>query len=149
MTELRGLLSLHQPKPRALIKLTTVEFPAAFEARDRALDWAHAGKFLSATRAFVKVATRAPLDRKGQGMRPRFVSDPQVPARFSPFDSMRRDAAATGAELGEQMGQFVPQSTVDLCRAMFAQTRIQRDKFPAMIRASCGAEKPGIPFHLH
>ena len=62
---------------------------------------------------------------------------------------MRRDAAAAGAELGEQMSQLVAQGAVDLRRVVLAQARIQRDEFAAIIRAPGGAEKPRVPFHLH
>ncbi|HEX7517694.1 MAG TPA: hypothetical protein VF345_10470 [Chthoniobacterales bacterium] len=82
-------------------------------------------------------------------MSSRLVADSQVTACLSPFGSMRSDAMTASAELCEQMGQLVPQGAVDLCRVMLAQARIQRNEFAARIRASRGAEKSRIPFHMH
>ena len=58
-------------------------------------------------------------------MSSRLAANSQVPARFSPFGSMRRNAAVAGTELSEQMSQLVAQSAVDLRSAMLAQARIQ------------------------
>jgi hypothetical protein len=57
-------------------------------------------------------------------MRARFVADSKVMAGPAPLGSVWRDAAAAGAELCEQMSQFVPQSAFNFRHIMFAQARI-------------------------
>jgi hypothetical protein len=44
------------------------------------------------------------------------------------------------------MGKFVPQRAIDLLR-MRNQSRVQRNDFLAIIRASGGRFEAGIPFH--
>jgi hypothetical protein len=146
---LRRLRVGYKLKPGATIKFSAVEFAAAIQTGDRSFNSAHSRKLLSAARAGVKEATRAPLNRKWQGMSSRLVPNSQVPACFPPFDSMRGDAATAGSELGKQMSQLVSQGAVDLRCIMFVQAGIQRDALATKICAPRGTEKSRIPFHLH
>jgi hypothetical protein len=126
-----------------------IEFPAAIETCDRAPDPADAREILPAPRASVEITPGSALNRKGQRMGASFIGDAEVAAGFSPFDSMRRDAAAARAELGEQMRQLVPESPIDLLHVVLAQTGIQGDQVSPEIRSSRSAEKSRIPFHLN
>ena len=133
----------------AFLELAAIKFSAAIQAGDRASNWPDPRELLSAARTCVKVTPGAALHRKRQGVGARFVADPQIAASLSPFGAVRRKTAAAGAKLGQEMGQFVSQSAVDLARIVFAQTRIKRDQRPTKIGPAGRAEKPGIPFDLH
>ena len=146
---LRRLRVWHKAKLGAGIKFSAVEFTAAIQTGDRSFNSAHSRKLLSTARAFIKEATRAPLNGKWQGMSSRLIANSQVLARFPPFGSVRSDTAAAGSELCEQMSQLVPQGAVDLRCVMLVQARIQRNEFAAKICAPRGTEKPRIPFHMH
>ena len=56
---------------------------------------------------------RAPLNRERQSVATRFIGDSEIGAGASPFRAVRRDAAATGAKVREQMRELVAQSAVD------------------------------------
>ena len=60
---------------------------------------------------------------------------------------MRSDSPPAGAEMSEEVRQFVAQRSIDFLRAVFAQARIKRDKFLAKIGAPGGGTQAGIPFH--
>ena len=82
-------------------------------------------------------------------MTTRFILDAEIAAGATPFIAVRWDAAATRAELPEQMRQLVAERAVDLGCIVFAQARIQRDQVTARIGASGGAEEARIPFHVN
>ena len=46
----------------------------------------------------------------------------------------------------EQMRQLVPQSAIDLSRAVFAKPRVQRYALPVGIGPACRRLEPGVPF---
>jgi len=77
-----------------------------------------------------------------------FLRDPQVAAGFSPFRAVGRDVATTRSGLGQEMGQFVSQSAIDLVRAVLAQARVQGNEFPPVIGPAGCTEKARVPFYL-
>lgn len=108
----------------------------------------HARKIFSTARTAIKESARPFLHGKGQRMTPRFIADTEIAAGLAPFGSVRRNTAVAGAELREEMRQLMPQRAIDLDRVVVAQTRIQRDELTMEVRATGGAEKPGVPFHV-
>ena len=74
-------------------------------------------------RAEIQVTARLPMDGKGQSVAARFIGDPEIGAGPAPFRSVRRDAAAAGAKLREEMRQLVAQGAVDLAPRHAAQSR--------------------------
>jgi hypothetical protein len=69
-------------------------------------------------------------------MTARFVANSEIATRRAPFGTVGQDPPASGAKLRQEMGQFVPKSAIDLGYAVFAQSRIQRNKFSPRISAS-------------
>jgi hypothetical protein len=58
------------------------------------------------------------MNREGEIMTTRFVGDPEIGAGATPFQSVRRNSAAPGAKVREQMREFVTQRAIDLRLAM-------------------------------
>jgi hypothetical protein len=140
--------ALDKPEPRFRIEFSTVEFPAAIQARHRPLDPPDPMEFLSAASATIQKTPRPLFHGKGQGMAARFAGDAEIAAGAFPFRTVRRNPPAPGAKLGQQMGEFVAQSALDFSGVVLAEARIQRDKVTVRIRPAGGAEEPGVPFHL-
>lgn len=80
-------------------------------------------------------------------MAARFTGDSEVPARRTPFATVRGYTSPAGAELREQMRQLVTQRAIDLCLAEFVQARIQRDQLMPVIRATRCAAQSAAPLH--
>ena len=114
----------NKPEPRLGIEFSAIEFPAAFETGDRALDAPNPWKFLAATRTTIEEAPRALFHGKGQGVATRFVCDAEIAAGAAPFRAMRRDAPASGAELREQMRQLMAQGAIDFAVVAIAKPGI-------------------------
>ena len=140
--------ALDKPESRFGIEFSTVEFPAAIQARHRPLDSPDARKFLPATRTPIEEAPLALFHWKGQGMAARFIGDAEVAAGATPFRAVRRNPAAPGAELRQQMRQLMAQSAVDFRSVVLAKSRIERDEVTVRIRAAGGTEESGVPFHV-
>ena len=51
-------------------------------------------------------------------MAARFICDAEIAAGAPPFRAVRRDSAAAGAKLREQMRQLMAQGLVDFARTM-------------------------------
>jgi hypothetical protein len=92
---------LHKPQPRLRIEFSLVEFPAALEAGDRSFDPAGSREIFSAPGTPIEERPGTLPDWKRQGMAARFVPDAEIAAGTAPMRSMRRNAARTGAKLGE------------------------------------------------
>jgi hypothetical protein len=63
-------------------------------------------------------------DWKRQVVTTHFVSDLQIVAGLAPLKSMRKNSSATGSELSEQMGEFVPESAIHFLRPVIVQKRV-------------------------
>ena len=112
-------------------------------------NFSDARKLSLAIWAFIKNTPRPLRDCERQIVAARLVSDAKIAASISPFIAMWRDApTAFFSELRQQMGELVSQGAIDL-REMFAQTRIQRDYFRAIIGAARARFQSEIPFHAN
>ena len=145
----RSVFVFHQAELRAFVELAAIKFPAAIEAGHGAPNSADARKIFSAAGALVKVASGPALHRERQRVGARFIANAQVPASFSPLDTMGRQPAPARAELGEEMRQLVPQSSFDFTGVVFAKTWIQGNHGAAEISPAGRAEKAGIPFDMN
>jgi hypothetical protein len=56
----------------------------------------------------------------------RFVTDPKINAGAAPFLAMGRNPTTTGPFLGEEMGQLVPKSPINLRVSMRGQPAIEQ-----------------------
>jgi hypothetical protein len=141
--------ALDKPEPRLGVEFSAVEFPAAIEARHGPLDPAHPRKFFPAPRTFVEETPLPLFHRKRERVAARFIRDAEIAAGAAPFRAVRRNPAAPGAELGQQMRELMAESAVDF-RAIIvlAEPWIQRDEITMRVRAAGGAEEPGVPFHM-
>jgi len=78
-------------------------------------------------------------------MAARFVGDPEVDAGLSPFGAVRADAAASCAYLGEEMGEFMAEGSIDFGGAEKEESRIDGDECGGKLGGACGAAHLGIP----
>ena len=140
--------ALDKPESRFGIEFSAVEFPAAIQARHRPLDSPDAQKFLPATRTPIEEAPLPLFHWKRQGMAARFIGDAEIAAGATPFRAVRRNPAAPGAELREQMRQLMAQSAVNFRGVVLAEPRIQRNEVTVRICAAGGTEEPRVPFHV-
>jgi hypothetical protein len=77
------------------------------------------------------------------------VVQSKVAARLPPLSTVWGDAAATCAEMREQVCKLVSQRAIHLGLAELAQPRIQGDQHGARMRGACRAAHSRIPAHLH
>lgn len=54
-----------------------------------------------------------------------FAFDAQIAASRAPFDTVRQDSPATGAELRKEMSEFMPQCAIDFGPAKLLQDGIE------------------------
>jgi hypothetical protein len=139
--------ALDKPESRFGIEFSAVEFPTAFQARDRPFDPANPRKFLSATRTSVEETAFPLFHRKGKRVAARFIPDFEIATGATPFRTVWRNPPAASAELGKQMRELMAQSAVDFRAIVLAEPWIQRDEVTMRICAARGAEKPSVPFH--
>jgi hypothetical protein len=79
-------------------------------------------------------------------MTTQFIGDAEIGAGRPPFRTMRRDASTSGARMGQQMGQLVPKSAIDLGLAILGQPAVQND-FPRGVFCPAGSRtQPRRPF---
>lgn len=129
--KLRSDVVFHKAELRLGVKSSAVKFAAAFQARDGPLDRPNPGEILAAARTTIEEPPRPLFHRKREGVATLFVRDAKVATGFSPLRPMRWDASSAGAELGEEMGQFMAQGAIDLRSIMLTQARVQRDQVSA------------------
>jgi hypothetical protein len=141
--------ALDKPESRFGIEFSAVEFPAAIQTRHRPLDSPDPRKFLPATRTSIEETPFSLVDWERQGMTARFIGDAEIAAGAPPFRAVRRNPAAPGAELRQQMRQLMAQSAIDFRGVVLAETRIERNEVSVRIRAAGGAEKSRVPFHVN
>lgn len=101
--EATSFRALYKPESRRGIEFSTVEFPAAIQARHRSLDPANPRKFLATTSTSVEETPLTFFHGKGQGMAARFIGDAEIAAGAAPFRTVRRNSPAPRPKLGEQM----------------------------------------------
>ena len=80
-------------------------------------------------------------------MTPLLVCDTEIRTSPPPFSSVRLNAAAARARLGEEMGQLVPEGAIDFRLAVLPKPQVQRDQRFSGIGAPGGGAEPRIPFY--
>ncbi len=108
-----------------------------------------AREFPPAMRTAITIAARQAADGEGELMAARFPRDPEIGAGTPPIRSVRGEAAAAGAKLGQEMGQLVAQGAIDLGRAVGGQARIQKHPTAGKFGPAGGGTQAPRPFHLH
>ena len=78
-----------------------------------------------------------------------FVADSEIMTSGAPFIAVRENAAASGTKLREQMRELMAKGAVDLFRAVFVKSRIQRNEFVSKISVTGAASQSRIPLHAH
>jgi hypothetical protein len=97
---------------------------ATGEARHRAPNAPDARESAPAIRTFVNETRSARADRKWQRVTARFIPDAEIATGRVPFCAVCGNAATAGAELREQMRQFMPKRAVNFSGAVLLQKRI-------------------------
>ena len=118
-------LMLDKPELEAAVVATAVEGPTTGKAGGGSSQWAGACKVALATGAGVEVTAPLAPHREWQIVTTRFAANPQIDTGPTPLDPMRRDAAAAGAKLREQVRQLMAESPVDFSCAVSAETAVE------------------------
>jgi len=116
---------LDKPELEAAVVATAVEGPTTGKAGGGSSQWAGACKVALATGAGVEVTAPLAPHREWQIVTTRFAANPQIDTGPTPLDPMRRDAAAAGAKLREQVRQLMAESPVDFSCAVSAETAVE------------------------
>ena len=101
---------------------------AAGEAGGFSAQWAHAAQFHGAVRAAVEMAGADLPTREREVVAALFIREAEVAAGLLPLASVGCNAAASGAVMREQVGEFVPQRAVDFSVAEIAETGVEIDE---------------------
>ena len=117
-------LQSHEPQSKPRIEFSSVVGSAAGQARDGTPYATDARKFLSAIWATINETCRVSLRWKWQSMTALLVTDSQIVASPLPLGAMSWDPASTGAKLGKNVSEFVPQCAIDFLR-MIHKPQIQ------------------------
>jgi hypothetical protein len=89
------------------------------------------------------------MNREGKIMTTRFVWNPEIGAGATPFQTVGRNAAATGAKVREQVRQFVAHRAIDFRLAVEAQAAIQKHTRRGDFCATSRAAQPSRPFDFY
>ena len=122
-----------------------VEEATAAEAGGFIFERADAGDDSEAILAAIKVTPGDDSGGEGEVMAAGFVGDPEVDAGLFPFGAVRADAASSCAYLGEEMGEFMAESSIDFVGAEKEESRIEGDDCGGKLGGACGAAHLGIP----
>jgi hypothetical protein len=95
-------------KPKALIVTSSVVRAAAGEAGGLSANRFHTGDLDPATGTLIAMTFVQLAAWQRQIMAARFIRESEFDTGLAPLPSMRRDSAATGAMMREQMREFVP-----------------------------------------
>ena len=140
---------LDKPELEAAVVATAVEGPTTGKAGGGSSQWAGACKVALATGAGVEVTAALAPKREGQIVTPRFAANPQIDTGPPPLDPMRRDAAAAGAKLREQVRQLMAESPVNLSFAVSTETAVEQNPSSTVFRAAGGGAKTRRPFNTN
>jgi len=93
----------------------------------------------------------APLapHREWQIVTTRFAANPQIDTGPTPLDPMRRDAAAAGAKLREQVRQLMAEGPVNLGLAVSPETAVEQNAGGTGFGAAGGGAKTSRPFNAN
>jgi hypothetical protein len=120
---------------------------AAGQAGDGAPEAPDSREIPLTIRALVVKTPGAPADQEGQIVAARFIRDREIAAGLAPLWAVRQNAPPTRAELGQQMGQLMPQRALELFCAVLHQSRIERDQGTTGIGPAGAGLQTRIPFH--
>ena len=96
--------------------MATVVFATASETGDCSAHATDSRKFLATIRAAIDESSGISSRRKREIVTALLVGDFQIDTSLLPFNAVRRNLPTTSAKLGENMGQLVPQSSIDFDR---------------------------------
>lgn len=82
---------------------------------------------------------------KGEAMGCGFAWDSEIVAGFLPFRTVGVDFRATGAFVGDEVGEFVAQGALDFIGGNFVQTRVEFDQGTGPKSATGAGSHAGIP----
>ena len=95
------------------------------------------------------MAARLAMHRERQLVTARFAGDAQIATGPLPLRSVSGDSSTAGPRLGEQVRQFVSQSSLNFCALQVAQFRIERDSSLGEMSHTGGRAQAGIPLHAN
>ena len=125
----------------------SVVVPAtAFDAGDAAFHCVHARESGAAFAAGVEISSFEADALEREIVATGLVGDAQIAAGLAPLDAVRRDVPAAGTMLGEKVGEFMPQGSLNLERRDFNEFRIEGDRLGPPAGETCGGPQPGVPF---
>jgi hypothetical protein len=142
-------LTLDEPELEAAVIATAIEGPATGEAGGGTPQWAGAWKVALATGAGVEVTAPLAPKRERQIVTTRFVANSQIDTGPPPLHPMRRDAAAAGAKLREQVRQLMAEGPVNLSLAVSAETAVEQNAGGTGFGAAGGGAKTSRPFNAN
>src|SRR5437588_12893314 len=119
---------------------------ATGEACDGSSNLANPRKIAPAIWATIKETPTAAANREGQVVTALFIPDSQIIARKPPFRTVRQNSLPSGAELSEQMREFVKECALDFFGTLVTQEWIERNQPDLVIRSSRTALQAPIPF---
>lgn len=122
---------------------------AAFEASDAAFHCMHPGECGAAFAAGVEIFSLEADAFQREIVAPGFVWNAQIAASLTPLGAMRCDVPASGAMLGEEVGELMPQGSLNFGRRDFDQFRIEGNRLGSPASEAGGRPEPGFPFDGH
>ena len=122
---------------------------AAFEAGDAAFHCMHPGECGAAFAAGVEIFSLEADAFQREIVAPGFVWNAQIAASLAPLGAMRCDVPASGAMLGEKVGELMPQGSLNFGRRDFDKFRIEGDHLCPPAGEAGGRPEPGVPFDGH
>jgi len=133
----------------AFMVLSLVVPSATHETGDAALYSMNARQCGAAFAAGVEIFSLEANAFQREIVAPGFVWNAQIAASLTPLGAMRCDVPASGAMLGEKVGELMPQGSLNFGRRDFDQFRIEGDRLCPPAREAGGRPKPGVPFDGH
>ena len=121
---------------------------AAGETGDDAAEAADAREIAAATGTAVEVTADSSADEGGEIVAAHLIGDAEIAAGLFPFGAMRKNAAAAGAKLGEEMGQLVAQRPLDFAAGVADEEWIERDQPAARVGPAGAGLQARVPFDL-
>ena len=145
----RNVLAPDESELEAAVVVPSIKSPATGEAGGGAPEGADAWKVALAMGAGVKITAPLAAKRKREIVAPRFAANPQIDTGPPPLDPMRRNAAAAGAKLREQVRQLMAESPVNLSFAVSTETAVEQNPSSTVFRAAGGGAKTSRPFNTN
>lgn len=136
-------------KAEAIMVFSFVVPATAFETGDAALHRMHTRECGAAFPAGVEVSSLESNALQRQIVASGFVWDTEIAASLTPLGAMRSNVPASGAILGQEVGELMTQGSLNFGGRDFDEFRIQRDCLCPPAGESGGRPEPGVPFDCH